>query len=214
MSLLPESFDYAILAALNPHRPAEPEAVPEPERPEDGWDMGAPVEGRRRSTLGASTLPPWSGGGSMSGRMRPGRPHRKHSAAADALSVTVRDLEQRGLLQYERQAGRWDLHPVVRAVASSRLRDRDRDHLGQQIIDYFSQRPHNRYEQAETLDDLRDAITVVRTLFQMGRKQEAWYALEGDLLNALLIQYGGIPRGPLPVCGRSFPMTGPHRRST
>ena len=35
LSLLPESFDYAILAALNPHRPPEPEAVPEPEGPED-----------------------------------------------------------------------------------------------------------------------------------------------------------------------------------
>ena len=37
LSLLPESFDYTILAALNPHRPAEPEAVPEPERPEKSW---------------------------------------------------------------------------------------------------------------------------------------------------------------------------------
>lgn len=37
LSLLPESFDYAIIAALNPHRPAEPVVVPEPERPEDTW---------------------------------------------------------------------------------------------------------------------------------------------------------------------------------
>ena len=64
-------------------------------------------------------------------------------AASGALTGTVSDLEQRGLLQYERQAGSWDLHPVVRAVASSRLRDHDRDHLGQKIIDYFSQRPHD-----------------------------------------------------------------------
>ena len=105
----------------------------------------------------------------------------------------MRDLEQRGLLQYDRQSGRWDLHPVVRAVAFSGLRDQDRDHLGQQIIDHFSQRPHNPYEQAETLEDLRDGITVIRTLFQMGRKQEAWEALQGDLMDALLFNVEAYP---------------------
>ena len=105
----------------------------------------------------------------------------------------MRDLEQRGLLQYDRQAGRWDLHPVVRAVASGGLRDQDRDHLGQQIIDHFSQRPHNPYGQAKTLDDLRDGITIVQTLFQMGRKQEAWDALRSDLMNALLFNMEAYP---------------------
>ena len=138
LSLLSESFDYAILAALNPHRPPEPGAGPE-------------------------TL-----------------------AAPAALAATVRDLEQRGLLQYDPQASRWDVHPVVRAVASSRLSVQDRDHLGQQIIEYFSQPPHHSYAQAGTLDDLRDAITIVRTLFQMDRKQEAWDALDGGLMDALV----------------------------
>ena len=125
--------------------------------------------------------------------MRPGRPHPGQRGAAAALAWTVRDLEQRGLLQYDRQADRWDLHPVVRAVASSGLRDQDRDHLGQQIIDHFSQRPRNPYEQAETLEDLQDAITVVRTLIQMGRKREAQRALQGDLINALLFNIEAYP---------------------
>ena len=112
---------------------------------------------------------------------------------AAALTATVRDLEQRSLLQYDRQAGRWDLHPVVRAVAFSRLRDQDRDHVGQRIIDHFSQRPHNPYEQAETLDDLHDGITVARTLFQIDRKQEAWDALQDDLINALLFNVEAYP---------------------
>jgi hypothetical protein len=119
--------------------------------------------------------------------------------AADALTATVRDLEQRGLLQYDRQAGRWDLHPVVRAVAFSGLGDQDRDHFGQQILDHFSQRPHNPYQQAGTLEDLRDGITVVRTLLQMGRKQEAWDALNGDLINALHYNVEAYPRVPLPA---------------
>ena len=187
LSLLPESFDYAILAALNPHRPPEPEAVTEPERPEDEYgpmweqlrqedqeqlrrDYAAALEQRREYER---THAAWQAA-------------PETLAAAGLLTATVRDLEQRGVLQYERQAGRWDLHPVVRAVASRRLGDRDRDQLGQQIIDHFSQRPHDPYEQAKSPDDLRDAITIVRTLFQMGRKQEAWNALMGGLLDILI----------------------------
>ncbi len=192
VSLLPESFDYAILDAFNPHRPPEPAAVPEPERPEDGWiwehlseeqkeharrKHAAALE-RRREYERAYTA--WQAA-------------PETTAAAGALTQTVRDLEQRGLLQYDRQAGRWDLHPVVRAVASSGLRDQDRDHLGQQIIDLFSQRPHNPYEQAGTLEDLQDGITVVRTLIQMGRRQEAWVALEGDLMDALFFNMEAYP---------------------
>jgi Domain of unknown function (DUF4062) len=184
LSLLPESFDYTILAALNPHRPSEPEAVPEPEDSEDDWIWGnLPEEDReQRRRAHAAALERWR---EYERAHAAWRAVTQTPAAADALTATVRDLEQRGLLQYDRQAGRWDLHPVVRAVASSKLPDQDRDHLGQQIIDYFSQRPHNPYEQAETIDDLRDALTVVRTLFQMGRKLDAWDTLQGDLLNAL-----------------------------
>ena len=50
---------------------------------------------------------------------------------------------------------------------------------------YFSQQTHNPYEQAETLDDLRDGLHVVRTLLKMGRFQEAYDAYRGDLSNAL-----------------------------
>ena len=192
LSLLPESFDYAILAAFDPHRPAEPAAVPEPQSPEDDWmwehlsvrqqdqarrEHAAALERRREYERAYAA---WQAAPGTTG-------------AAAALAWTVRDLEQRGLLQYDRQADRWDLHPVVRAVASSGLRDQDRDHLGQQIIDHFSQRPRNPYEQAETLEDLQDAITVVRTLIQMGRKREAQRALQGDLINALLFNIEAYP---------------------
>ena len=190
--MLPESFDYAILDALNPHRPPEPEAVPEPGRPEGlrGWKRlseeeqeqvrrahDAALERRREYERAYAA---WQAA-----------PETR--AAAGALARTVRDLEQRGLLQYDRQSGRWDLHPVVRAVAFSRLRDQDRDHLGQKIIDHFSQRPHDPYEQADTLEDLQDGITVVRTLIQMGRQQDAWSSLQGDLLEVLLFNMEAYP---------------------
>jgi hypothetical protein len=189
LSLLPESFDYAVLAAFNPHRPPEPKAVPEPERPEDDWEWEYLSEREQEHARREHAT-------AVERRLEYERAHAAWQAtlaAPGALTATVRDLEQRGLLQYDRQADRWDLHPVVRAVASSRLPEQDRDHLGQQIIDHFSQRPRNPYQQAKTLEDLRDGITVVRTLIQMGRKREVWKALSGDLVNALLYGVEAYP---------------------
>ncbi len=75
---------------------------------------------------------------------------------------------------------------MVRGVASGRLAQIEKETYGQRVVDYFSSRPHNPYEQAETLEDLRDGLHVVRTLVQMGRFQDACYALTGDLTVALL----------------------------
>jgi tetratricopeptide (TPR) repeat protein len=106
-------------------------------------------------------------------------------AAARRLAVTVTDLEKRGLLQYDRQARRYDLHPVVRAVAISSLGSDDRDRLGQRVVDHFSGRPHDSYEEAESLDDLHAPLTVIRTLLCMGRFQEASDVYCGPLADAL-----------------------------
>lgn len=110
----------------------------------------------------------------------------ERAAAGRCLADTVADLEKRSLLQYDHQARRYDLHPVVRAVCATGLRDEDRDHLGQRVVDYFSTRPHDPYEQADTLEDLHPGLTVVRTLQRMGRMTEACAAYRGALSAALL----------------------------
>ncbi len=55
------------------------------------------------------------------------------------------------------------------------------------MVDHFSQQAHNPYDEAETLEDLRDGLHVVRALLQMGRHQQACDAYSGDLSRALLI---------------------------
>ena len=108
---------------------------------------------------------------------------------------TIKDLENRGLLQYDKQAKHYDLHPVVRGVASGRLAQTEKETYGQRVVDHFSSRPHNPYEQAETLEDVSDVLHVVRTLVQMGRFQEADDAYSNDIANTLLYnleEYAGI----------------------
>jgi len=111
----------------------------------------------------------------------------KFLAASQELTKTVRDLERRGLLQYDVQTKRYDLHPVVRGIAAGELRPEERENYGQRVIDYFSGQSHNPFEQAETIEDLRNALHVVRTLLQMGRYEQAYAAYTGDLDAALAV---------------------------
>lgn len=107
-------------------------------------------------------------------------------SAASALNETVLDLEKRGLLQYDRNPRRFDLHPVVRATAAGRLGQSDRSRYGQRVVDYFSEQSSGTYEQASTYDDLRSGVLVVNTLVQMRQRRQAYSILAEGLLDALL----------------------------
>jgi hypothetical protein len=101
------------------------------------------------------------------------------------LQETVANLERRGLLQYDPHTKRHDLHPVVCGLAAGGLQHEEKERYGQRVVDHFSQQSHSPYEEAETLDDLRDGLHVVRTLLQMGRHQQACDGYRGDLAGAL-----------------------------
>ncbi|HEV7893609.1 MAG TPA: DUF4062 domain-containing protein [Pyrinomonadaceae bacterium] len=185
LSLLSESVDYQTLSALNPHLPPEPEEVEVSEKPEEDsmWDM-MPEHMKK----------------SMQERYRIALQRREEyeravkarldspefRSASDELGKTVNDLENRGLLQYEHRSKRYDLHPVVRGVASGGLRQEERERYGQRVLDHFSRQAHNPYEQAETLEDVRYGLNIVRTLLQMSLHERAAVAYRGDLSIALL----------------------------
>ncbi|ANZ41320.1 hypothetical protein BBK82_40520 [Lentzea guizhouensis] len=101
------------------------------------------------------------------------------------LTTTVTDLERRGLLQYDKQTRDYDLHPVVRAVAASGVAMAEKQVLGQRVVDHFSSRRAGRHAEVTCLADLRDDLTVVRTLLQMGKTHMAYAALAGDLLRTM-----------------------------
>jgi tetratricopeptide (TPR) repeat protein len=58
--------------------------------------------------------------------------------------------------------------------------------FGQRAVDYFSRQSHSPYEHAETLEDVGVGLNMMRTLFRVGRFQEAADVYRGDLARALL----------------------------
>ncbi len=99
------------------------------------------------------------------------------------LMEAIADLESRGLLLYE--AKRYDLHPVVRGVIAESLQLEDRNRIGQQVVDHFSSKPENPYEQVESIDDLNNALNIFRTLVKMGKFDEASAFYQEGLSDAL-----------------------------
>ncbi|MCH9649810.1 MAG: metallophosphoesterase [Deltaproteobacteria bacterium] len=186
LALLSESVDYKTLKAFNPHLPPESEEVREPISPEKQrrWERMSDekkVEARKQYE---ADLANWQ---AYEKAMESWLKSAEYREAPKKLSETVTDLEQRGLLQYEGRTRRHDLHPVVRGVAAGGLRAEDRERYGQRVVDHFSSLLHNPYEQAETLEDLRPGLNVVRTLLKLGHFERAAEAFFGDVEKAIFL---------------------------
>ena len=101
------------------------------------------------------------------------------------LQSTVTDLEERGLLLFDKREGLYDLHPVVRNVVVGGLNPVEIEQFGGKVIDYFSSAAAVPLKEAETLEDVQSALHVVHTYLAMGKLDEAWRAFHPELANAL-----------------------------
>jgi len=113
-------------------------------------------------------------------------PFKGQAEAISKLVRALRDLEHRGLLQWDRGKNSYDLHPVVRGYAFDALGETEKVDISNQIVDHFQSRPRDRYDNAKTLADLQQSINIFRALVQAGRLDDAASFYRGDFSNALL----------------------------
>jgi tetratricopeptide (TPR) repeat protein len=95
------------------------------------------------------------------------------------------DLEQRGLLNWDRLSNKYDLHPVIRNYATYYLPMAERQQVGRKVVDYFNSRSDPPHEKARTLADLRNGLQVARSLLQIGNLERAYQVITGDLRSSL-----------------------------
>jgi tetratricopeptide (TPR) repeat protein len=122
----------------------------------------------------------------------------------DGITVAVRDLIARGLLQYDQQTRRYDLHPVVRSVASAEIASGEKERYGQRVVDYFSSQAVDPFDIAETLEDVRAGINLMRALTRLGRWQEACQTYRSGLGHVLVFNVEAGPEA-LAVLRPFFP---------
>ena len=85
------------------------------------------------------------------------------------FDAALDELIDRGLLLFDRERGRYDLHPVVRGYAYDRLADKAGTHT--YLRDYFAAVPPP--EKVESLDDLAPVIELYHHTVRAGRYDEA-----------------------------------------
>lgn len=89
------------------------------------------------------------------------------------LRQGLRDLEDRGLLWWDRAANTYDLHPIVRAYTYGQLGTRKRIKINDKLHSHFAALPAEGERRATTVEDLTRSITVFRALVGAGQLDEA-----------------------------------------
>ncbi len=85
----------------------------------------------------------------------------------------LNELEERGLLQWDRNTNRYNMHPVVRGTASDRIDDDDKKQTLKAARDHFSALPEDDTENATNLTQVSTSLNIYLCLIGEGLFDEA-----------------------------------------
>jgi tetratricopeptide (TPR) repeat protein len=98
----------------------------------------------------------------------------KPCADEHELDEVLGELEDRGLVGWDKRANRYDLHPIVRSVVWDRLTDDERCNIYVDLHAHFEALPKiDDYGKVTGLEDLTPAIELYNTLIGLGQYDEA-----------------------------------------
>jgi tetratricopeptide (TPR) repeat protein len=117
---------------------------------------------------------------------------------AEKACVTVQDLdraltelEDRGLIGWDREANRYDAHPIVRGVIWQLTSAQDRHDIYEAIATHFEPMAVPDYENVKSLADLTPAIERYHTLVGLGRYDDAFAIFRDRLRRASHFRLAG-----------------------
>lgn len=108
----------------------------------------------------------------------------------DGLVSTLDDLEDRGLLGWDRRANRYDLHPIVRGITWSRLGKQAKHTIYETLNGYFQALPEIDDSDVQSIDDLAPLIELYNTLIGLERFDEAFKLLANRFLEYIVLNLG------------------------
>ena len=148
ISVLAGSVTWVTLTSINPFQP---------EPPTPGGPYGHYAQADRKTQ---EYLTAW----------RSSEPVLRARAQLDAA---LKDLEDRGLVWWDRSSNSFDLHPIIRAYAYDQLENVDRIHANDRVRDHFEALPPEKPAQASSVEDLAQTITIFRALIGAHHFSEA-----------------------------------------
>jgi tetratricopeptide (TPR) repeat protein len=121
------------------------------------------------------------------------------------LDAALKDLEDCGLLWWDRSSNTYDLHPIVRAYAYDQLEESERVRANDRVRDHFQALPAEDPGRATSVEDLTQTITIFRALIGAGHFSDA-SIMWNRFKQALLVDLGAYATvtellGPLAARG-------------
>lgn len=89
------------------------------------------------------------------------------------LDVVLTELEDRGLVGWDRNANRYDLHPIVRSIVWKALSARGKVDIYDELTSYFEAVHKPKWHGVESVDQLAPAIELFSALIGLDRFDDA-----------------------------------------
>lgn len=103
------------------------------------------------------------------------------------LDAILAELEDRGLVGWDKRANRYDLHPIVRGVVWGGLESEARQGVYTRLHAHFEAAPMiEDYLEVNSLEDLTPAMELYHTLIGLGRYDDAYIVFRDRLEGATL----------------------------
>jgi len=106
-----------------------------------------------------------------------------------SLDAVLTELEDRGLVGWDKAANRYDLHPVVRGAIWTMLDPGSKQNLYEALQLYFEAVQSRTEDKAKTLDDLTPVIELYSSLVGLRRFDDAFKLFSNRISKPLL---GGL----------------------
>jgi tetratricopeptide (TPR) repeat protein len=132
-------------------------------------------------------------------------PDKVPYATLAGLDAGLTELEDRGLLGWDRRANRYDLHPIVRGVTWHGLDEAARNDLYTTLHAHFEAMPMVRdWQKVESLEDLTPAIELYDKLIGLERYDDAFVIFRDRIEDATLYRLSAS-RQRVELLKRLFP---------
>ncbi|HLO15820.1 MAG TPA: DUF4062 domain-containing protein [Anaerolineales bacterium] len=120
------------------------------------------------------------------------------------LDQALKELEDRGLLGWDKRANRYDLHPIVRGTVWNGLSNDSRHAVFSSLETHFESSPEIDQDKVNNLEDLTTAIELYNTLIGMGRYDDA-YIVWMDRLEGITLYRLNVSRQRAELLEMLFP---------
>jgi tetratricopeptide (TPR) repeat protein len=129
----------------------------------------------------------------------------KACGSAQELDLALTELEDRGLIGWDREANRYDAHPIVRGVVWQLTNAGDQRAVDTALEAHFEPIVTPEWEEVETIADLTPAIERYHTLIGLERYEDA-FALFCDRLDDATLHRLAAHRERIAWLERLFPV--------